>query len=168
MIDGQGNQGIKLNFSKFKTEQGKDWVKIYDPTQVPSKLLAAYSGNQIPPSVSATHGKMLVMFATSASNTDDGWEARYYTGSVGMEELNQSAINIYPNPANTVINIDLQQQSGKAITEIYGIDGKLIKTVIINAGKTSAVDISFLEKGLYFITIRINGNCYRKKIEIIH
>jgi len=111
---------------------------------------------------------MLVMFATSASNTDEGWEARYYTGSVGMEEHTNAAIFIYPNPANSVINIDLQQQQGKAVTQFYGIDGKLIKTVIIDAGKTSTVDISFLEKGLYFITIRINENCYRKKIEIIH
>jgi hypothetical protein len=168
MIDGQGNQGIKLNFSKFKTEQGKDWVKIYDPTQVPSKLLAAYSGHQIPPSVSATHGKMLVMFATSASNTDEGWEARYYTGSVGMEEQTNAATFIYPNPANSVINIDLQQQQGKAVTEFYSIDGKLIKTVIIDAGKTSTVDISTLEKGLYIIIIRSNGNIIRKRIEIIH
>lgn len=53
MIESPLNKGISLQFTKFDTEDGEDWVKIYDPTQSPSLLLGQFSGNQIPPVVSA-------------------------------------------------------------------------------------------------------------------
>ncbi len=166
-IDGQGAQGIKLNFSKFKTEQGKDWVKIYDPTQSPSVLLASYSGHQIPPSVSATHGAMLIIFATSPSGSDEGWEARYYVGNVGMEEQAAERPEIYPNPAGNTLNIKLSQTgTNNCKVEFYSLDGQkqLSKTL---KNKNNKLDISKLASGFYFVKIFTGGKVVCEKLEVL-
>ena len=85
---------ISLHFTSFNTESNHDWVVIYDPTTSPSTLLAKYSGNQIPPGVTATNGKMLINFVSNESGNSEGWSASYYTGQVGMEKL-QNAEDIW-------------------------------------------------------------------------
>jgi len=72
-----GNSIIKLDFTSFKTEVQHDWIKIYDGETTSAPLLGTYSGNNKPPQLIATSGKMLVHFKTNGTNTKDGWSAKY-------------------------------------------------------------------------------------------
>jgi hypothetical protein len=79
--------------------------------------------------------------SSMSGNVDDGT-------TLGIEELNtvKNTINIYPNPAKNILNIE----TAMLITEIeiYSILGKkLLQT------NSKTIDVSKLPKGLYVIKI---------------
>lgn len=75
---------------------------------------------------------------------------------LSIDENTQSSISIYPNPANTILNIDFPIDSLQDSTsiDIYDIQGKLIKSVLKNNNDTfTSVNISDLKSGFYILKI---------------
>jgi hypothetical protein len=68
---------LKLTFTKMNTEAGNDMVYVYDGDTTTAPLLGMYSGNTIPPVISSTGDKLLIVFETNAVNNFDGWQADY-------------------------------------------------------------------------------------------
>jgi len=154
---------IKLTFDAFNTESGKDLVKIYDPSQSPSLLLANYSGGSIPNPVVSTSGEMLVTFSSNQSNTKSGWEAHYITGaSVGIDEIALSnSISIYPNPTKNKINIHFDIKMQNLDISIYSISGKLLKEEHREDSNTLiSLNTSAFSEGYYFIKIQSNQGVF--------
>jgi len=56
---------ITLEFSAFYTEPRVDFVYVFDGSETNAKILALYSGPNIPPPVVSLHNKMLVWFVTN-------------------------------------------------------------------------------------------------------
>lgn len=75
------------------------------------------------------------------------------------EQKNNQEINIYPNPVQNIVNIEIISQKTKTHNiEIYNIQGKLI---FMKQYKTSplSIDISDLSNGIYMLKIKDeNGN----------
>ena len=69
--------------------------------------------------------------------------------SVSLEE-SISSLNVYPNPSNGIINIELDTQNSFSI-QVNDIVGKLITQKEINANTT--LDLQNLDAGIYFINI---------------
>jgi len=80
-------------------------------------------------------------------------------GGVSVEEVALSNLVIYPNPANSVLNIngELNALSGASV-QIFDISGKKVKDLSLNfdANNTS-VDVSALQTGTYILSISKNG-----------
>lgn len=76
----------------------------------------------------------------------------------------EKAINIYPNPAIDIININIPYNNSATI-EIYNVFGKLV-----SEKKTSEIDniihISDQSSGIYFIKIHVENRFITKKIII--
>ncbi len=79
-------------------------------------------------------------------------------GNVGIEDINdlQSRIKVFPNPANTSVNIDIA--SAVANLKDYTLtlmtpSGRLIKTSV-NVQYKNELDIRTLAEGIYFVEIR--------------
>ena len=68
---------ITLNFTNFSTEEGFDYVSVYDGTGSTDSLIAKFSGNAIPEEVVARTGHMYILFESDGSFTDAGWIATY-------------------------------------------------------------------------------------------
>lgn len=68
---------ITLNFTNFSTEEGFDYVSVYDGTGSTDSLIAKFSGNAIPEEIVARTGHMYVLFESDGSFTDAGWIATY-------------------------------------------------------------------------------------------
>lgn len=65
----------------------------------------------------------------------------------GLKDLiNRSTISIYPNPTNSILNIEVTEQTQIAIINILG---DVLKTETINSAST--LDVSNLTSGIYFI-----------------
>ena len=77
LINPNSSDSLTLTFDAFNTELNKDFVNIYDGTSSNDSLLASYSGDTIPPSITAQSGKMFIEFVTNDSITSFGWEASY-------------------------------------------------------------------------------------------
>jgi hypothetical protein len=64
-------------------------------------------------------------------------------------------INIYPNPANTYLTIDVQEPT---FISIYNVMGQVVATQNLQA--TQAINISRFEAGVYFVNAA-NGQTLR-------
>lgn len=68
--------------------------------------------------------------------------------TAGIDDIQtQNALNLYPNPANNVLNIELKEDT---YIEIVNLLGKTVATQKLNAGVNS-IDVSGLTSGIYFI-----------------
>ena len=73
--------------------------------------------------------------------------------SVGVEEDVISGLNIYPNPSNGIVNIDLDE-NGEFSIEVTDILGKTISRETIKSN--TILNLNNLDKGVYFVTVSNN------------
>ncbi len=91
-----------------------------------------------------------------------------YVDVTGVEETEkENAVAVYPNPANTTLNISTNISDSYAVN-LIDISGKVISTYNLN-GLRNTLDISFLSAGNYTVQIcGLNGNVIStKKLVVI-
>ncbi len=89
-----------------------------------------------------------------------------FVSSLANQTFDAGSVSIYPNPANTVINISLQNPAG-TISKIcvYDIVGKSVKKAADISASEFTVDVSDLSKGMYLIEIETaSGSRIVKKL----
>jgi len=96
---------------------------------------------------------------------------RIPTGIIGIEDIDPFAgLIIYPNPTSGIFTIEMDNELfGELIIAIFDQNGKEIR--IIKSEKTTGnfseqVNLSSYTKGLYYISLEINGQVSNKKIII--
>jgi hypothetical protein len=91
-------------------------------------------------------------------------------GPTSISENNNTFFNVYPNPANNILNIEFDSQFEKENAKI-SISNMLGKEVIainnITSNKTS-IDVSSLVNGIYFVNTNVEGNVSTEKIVILN
>ena len=77
----------------------------------------------------------------------------YNVNAVGINEYSANAISsVYPNPANTLIYIDINEKINNPRFEIYSLLGNKINTeVISNQNGKVKIDVSNLQPGIYML-----------------
>jgi len=79
----------------------------------------------------------------------------------GMNEINTSTIQLYPNPFSNELSIKSETEINRI--EIRNLLGQAIKTVYVKNNSTS-IDLSHVAPGNYFVTVKLsNGNTSTKK-----
>ncbi len=73
------------------------------------------------------------------------------TGSVGISEAQEAGISIYPNPASSLLNIQLPNGIKNSKSEIRNTLGQVVVTLSVVEGQKSIIDISSLSSGIYFL-----------------
>jgi hypothetical protein len=68
-----------------------------------------------------------------------------------VNALDENRFNIYPNPATTYLNINI---NGEALVNIYDMTGRCVKRATIN--DSSTINIEDLKQGVYFVNV--NGS----------
>jgi hypothetical protein len=86
---GYSDGPIRLSFSRFRTQSGYDFVRVYSGSVAQAdKLIASLSGTTTPSAITTParlsaldeEHAMLVVFETSSSTTDTGFQASYRKG----------------------------------------------------------------------------------------
>lgn len=72
-----GAISIDLTFSRFNTEFNDDVVQVFDGATTSDPVLGTFSGNNIPPTLTATGNSMLVTFSSDNFFEERGWAASY-------------------------------------------------------------------------------------------
>ena len=109
---------------------------------------------------SSTRNFTVTVYSGSCSATDDVKVT--VNADVSIEEkesiFKDNNITVYPNPANEYINISFKTSLDKSINiSVYDYMGKEVyQSVIENNSSIQTIDISNLNKGLYFINLRNN------------
>ncbi len=77
LIAPPGASAVVLTFTAFDLENNNDRLYIYDGDNVYAPLIGVYTGNNLPGTVIATSGKMLLEFRSDCSTNAAGWEAQW-------------------------------------------------------------------------------------------
>lgn len=99
----------------------------------------------------------------SGNSTDCSFEL-IVTEFTNLENIDNSNFYIYPNPAESYISIDLQNDLIIFTIEIYDFIGKKVYQGELSSNKK--IDISYLEKGCYIVKLIGNGEVFQKAILI--
>lgn len=165
---------ITLHFLSFDTEKNKDIVKVIDPVNSPPKVLATYSGTNLPNDVTATNGQMLVIFTTTSTDMQHkGWLAQYFI-TTGVNSYEQSAINIqiYPNPATDKVNISCQLPV--ASSQLYDYQLSILNSLgqaVFNEQRAKNneqlnINVEGFAKGVYTVRIVYNSEIICRKLVV--
>ncbi|WP_426430774.1 PQQ-dependent sugar dehydrogenase [Winogradskyella sp. HB-48] len=76
---------------------------------------------------------------------------------LSIDENTQNSILIYPNPANTILNIDFHNGAinESTIIEVYDTQGKLTMSILKDNNDTfTSINISDLKSGFYILKIK--------------
>ncbi len=79
-----------------------------------------------------------------------------YTG-ISEEAPSNNKMILYPNPVNDVLNISFAGTSNETNISIFNATGQLLRKINTNSQNNFAINVSDLQKGVYFIKIE-NGN----------
>jgi len=86
----------------------------------------------------------------------------YYSDlSSSVEVTNEESINVFPNPVEDKVMIDLTN-ADMATIEIIDIHGNVVLSQIINAG--DHLNVSYLARGMYIYNLTINGKSRSGKL----
>jgi len=83
-----------------------------------------------------------------------------------LEKDAYNKVFVYPNPSSGILNVVLPEEAPKSgFFEIFSITGQKVYKSIFSE-KSNTVDLSNLDKGIYFIQFNLEGEIYSQKIII--
>lgn len=92
--------------------------------------------------------------------------------NVGISELENGALNIYPNPVheNATLTFVLKE-SAQVEVSVYSLVGSLVYELTaktLNSGQQNLqINTTSLEEGIYFVNLMVNGESITKKITVL-
>jgi len=150
---------VTFTFLSFETEANYDEIWVYDgPDTNATVILDEYSGSTIPDPITSSHptGALTFVFDSDVSSTRSGYEILTSCSTpLGMDTVSKSKFTYFPNPVNNVLSIKAQA-SIDSIT-VYNMLGQTIVKSTPNT-TTTAVDMSGLQTGAYFVQVAINNS----------
>jgi hypothetical protein len=160
---------LTLTFTEFGTEQGYDFMYIYNGPSTSSPLFANgnnLSGNTVPGPFTSTDpsGAITVKFVSDPAENGIGWKAGFSCAVLGVEDVNvkNDAISIYPNPARNMMIISSKE--GLKAYKIYDEAGRLVLSESSLKGNKQEVNLSTIQTGAYIITIETEKQTVNKKL----
>ncbi|RLD76160.1 MAG: hypothetical protein DRJ15_15855 [Bacteroidetes bacterium] len=167
-IHGLDDEAIRLQFTQFNLETGYDSLWVYDGYYPGGYLIGGYTGNTIPPEMESSE-IMTLRFRSDPATTAPGWTALVESFLISIEEGREPDIDmkIYPNPASTMLNLELQHLNSPALVRIYDLQGRMMATNNIPPGTgTMQMDVSGLPAGIYLLVLSTGSQQAHRKIII--
>ena len=167
-------------FNKFDLKQG-DFVDIYNqktPNASTKELVAHYDMNNLPTSVYSydaplfnitgdPSSRFIIRFASDNMFQGTGFEFEYYGICNGINQFDNTEINVYPNPATSFVNVEvISDEAQQFSAKVVDMTGKTVYTDQINHFGGSSLyklPVNNLSKGVYFLHLNSeNGSTVQK------
>jgi hypothetical protein len=154
LISVTGVHSITIRFPKFETEKDKDILYIFDLAQSSRPILAKLSGTLTDSVYTFQTNQLAFTFETDEKNIFQGWTLFYDTDVVNISdfEKDNNKINIYPNPVNDNLFIEVNEPFIDEKIQLFDIYGRLLKEQSINE-KQSQLNLSNIASGVYVAKI---------------
>ncbi len=127
----------------------------------PSDMYAAMGKNGQLINIVPSLGMIVVRIGDSPNSAlvptiyqNDIWEKlnAAMCNSVSLVENKKTPILVYPNPVESVLNIDLQDNKGFKNLSVYSLVGQKV----LNSNTHQNIDVSSLEAGVYIVKIQVD------------
>jgi len=155
----------------FTAVNGCDSIVVLDLTVNPtvydeftiSTDDSSYTWNTIAYHVSGDYTQTL----SSAITGCDSVVTLHLTITVGIDELNNAVVSVYPNPTDNFIYVETNTETGsQCLIEVHDVYGRIISSTEITDNKT-IVDLSEMASGVYFLKVidgeKITGTAFVTK-----
>ncbi|MES2800214.1 MAG: T9SS type A sorting domain-containing protein [Bacteroidota bacterium] len=87
---------------------------------------------------------------------------------IGINELANNSMNVYPNPTSGLVTVDMSQLTVINSIEVVDLNGRsVINNKTVNAG-SAQVDMSSLENGFYIIRVNTLMGTAVKRVSVQH
>ena len=85
-------------------------------------------------------------------------------GTLGVKDINQISLSLYPNPVDNVVSIETSNAVELERMLIYNLTGKRVITYDLRRGLQN-IDVSNLQSAQYFVVIKAkNGSQIVKRL----
>ncbi len=165
---------IQVTFNSFDVEPNQtcnyDRLKVYNGTSITAPLIGTYCGTQSPGTIVASNlaGALTFQFISDASLNKSGWSATIscqYQG-VGVSILQEdNSFKLFPNPVKEG-NLFLECGQVQGEVRIINLIGQTVYCQKLNTNYQQ-LDVSFLQPGLYFLSIESEKRVMTRRFEII-
>ena len=139
-----------------------DFTTIYSETLSTDEWLMksinldpAYNGQNV--RIAFVHNNCTDMFIMKIDDI-------YIGEGVGIEEVEESTVSIYPNPANNVINVNAASTISNV--EVYTITGQKVGNFTANNTNTT-ISTANLTSGMYLMKIHTENGVINKKFSVV-
>ncbi|MCG8701151.1 MAG: Ig-like domain-containing protein, partial [Bacteroidales bacterium] len=99
---------------------------------------------------------------TGSGNLSSVFRVRYQYSSISNLAI-QNQLNVYPNPASSELNIELDDYDGHIQVEIHDLSGRVMMPNI-ELQNGSSLDVSDLPEGMYYLNMIINKQLVTRKL----
>lgn len=130
--------GFEVAVDETDTDAPASGTTIY-PVTNPEHIASSLTEN----TDYVAHIRTICMNGTSA------WQKlNFNSGALGITGINRFNVTVYPNPANSILNIQYPSDKISTVT-VLSVDGKQV----LSLGKTNQVDVSELSNGSYILKV---------------
>ena len=144
---------------EIKFRANADWTVNWGAPEFPAGV-GTQDGDNI---IITTGGNFLASIFT-----DTG--AYSFSDPSSVEEiLDPAYVNIYPNPANQILNVDLSAEefTGMIHLKVIDMNGRRVFSQFRNHNPTMQIDISNLPVGTYFLQVNSEKHLIGKKFNVV-
>ena len=147
-----------LSFTDLELGRG-DYVEVYNSTSNPPKLYKRFDVNNWPsPVETCNFGKGRILFVADNWDVDGGFRMTCQTVTSVNDYAGLSNLNIYPNPANDLLNVEfVKDQAGDIRCQLVDMNGKMLmnQSYPHEGGLFSkSINVSNYATGIYFLRIQ--------------
>jgi photosystem II stability/assembly factor-like uncharacterized protein len=163
---GAEGRRIKLQVLELGTEEGRDFLEIYDGENIDAPILGKYSGRRLPPVTRSSGNVMLVRFTSDEQNVDAGFRAFYeLETTIGAEDAwEREGIKIYPNPFEDTFIIEFVQPIAFT-AKLYNMLGQLVEERLITPTLFTQIELpERLPPGVYHLQLITHKKLLSTKI----
>lgn len=109
-------------------------------------------------------GMHTIMYEFTDANgcTDSSFATITIDDCIGVEELSDVDVSVYPNPASNELTVEVD---GKKIemVHLYDASGRLVKQILVNDEEIK-IGLNGLSKGMYTVELKFSDTIYRTRV----
>ncbi len=144
----------------YSTNGGSSWSPVYNNTMAGTINLTGATGGTVVFHVSSVNAGGTGSYLLKLKNITR-------TAPVNMADPRLEAVQIFPNPATDMINIDM---SGTGFTAssvmLTNMSGRVVYNADADNQSVATVSLTAIPAGIYFLSVKTEGGTINKKITV--
>jgi hypothetical protein len=164
---------ITLTFTEFNTDV-EDVLKVYDASnnQLLAEISGEYTPGNMPAPIFTESGEIFLIFQSDGIYNAPGWSADWEIGNVSVKEQMDgvSMLNVFPNPANNVLNVSFKTDRVQSFTvKLMSVTGEVVyedTSDNFSGNYSNSIDVSSFAKGVYILNLSNETGSVNKKVVI--
>jgi hypothetical protein len=156
-------QEITVTFTTFNIETGYDALYVYNGSSVAApQILSSNNAGEVPGGIpggfwgtvnpgfftsTSADGCLTFKFVSDSTENFSGWTANVTCSGLSTSEFEQQTMALYPNPAKTILNIHVFNQTVPDRVAVTDLTGK----ILLQTQNTKEINVADLAYGIYII-----------------